>query len=104
MLNRWNIFNGSVVTNNIAAQTIKYISYTMFDGVNDIGYMNNNLIASGDATSATVSTDNLDIATATGASNRNINVNYYELILYNSNQNSNRLGIENNINRYYNIY
>jgi hypothetical protein len=40
----------------------------------------------------------------TAASGKNFAGKMQEIIMYSTNQNSNRLGIENNINRYYNIY
>jgi hypothetical protein len=102
--NSWNLWNGSALGSSFIAQTINYLNYTMFNGTSDVLYMNNSLFINGDASPGTVSINSVDIGGVSTVSNRNINVKYYELIVYTENQNTNRTGLQNNINSYYGIY
>ena len=100
--NIWNLYNGVALTSGITAQTIPYLNFTTFKPTSAELYMNNTLFTSGAMPSP--STNNLDIASAINGTSRAINVSYYELILYNSDQTTNRSGLQNNINTYYGIY
>jgi len=102
--NSWNLWNGAALGSSFIAQTINYLNYTMFNGTNDVLYMNDVLMINGDASPGTVSINSVDIGGVSTTANRNINVKYYELIVYSSNQNNNRTGLQNNINTYYGIY
>lgn len=100
--NQWNIFNGLVLSSGITAQTIPYLNFTVFKTASAELFMNNVSLVSGAMPSP--STNNLDIANATGAVNRHQNMSYWELVLYNSDETLNRSGIQTNVNTYYGIY
>jgi hypothetical protein len=101
-LNQWNLFNGLVLASGVTAQTIPYLNFTVFKIATAELFMNNVSLVSGIMPSP--STSNLDIANATGAGSREQNMSYWELVLYNSDETSNRSGIQTNINSYYAIY
>lgn len=100
--NVWNLYNGVVLSSGVTAQTIPYLNFTVFKSATAELFMNNVSLVSG--TMPSPSTNNVDIANATGAANRNQNMSYWELVLYNSDETSNRSGIQTNINTYYGIY
>ena len=100
--NFWNLYNGLILISGVLAQTIPYLNFTVFKTASAELFMNNVSLVSG--TMPTPSTNNLDIANATGASSRQTNMSYWELVLYNADQTSNRSGIQTNVNTYYGIY
>jgi hypothetical protein len=100
--NVWNLHNGVVLTSGVTAQTIPYLNFTVFKTATAELFMNNVSLVSG--TMPSPSTNNIDIANATGASSRQQNMSYWEFVLYNSDETSNRSGIQTNINTYYAIY
>jgi hypothetical protein len=81
------------------------INYTLFDHTNQQmrGRINGGTEASGNFTLINPASSPIRIG-ATGLVGEIFSGNIFEVIFYNSNQSSNRSGIENNINSYYGIY
>lgn len=97
-------FDGYMLEGNISNTSFKLLTSLSSTGSENFKtYINTALVDS-----ATISGVNSTIPTAIGYSDQNSNPYLYsymnELIIYNSNQLTNRTGIESNINSYYTIY
>jgi hypothetical protein len=99
-------YDDSAVKFNLGTATTNEQLIELYAGTNANAYINT--IASTQITSATTSITTTDLSIGSYIRNPVIN-NYYdgrikEIILYTSDQSSNRTGIENNINDFYSIY
>jgi hypothetical protein len=98
---KYTLFAGSVIVSVNIGTTNQELSSVLFDAANSYYYVNNLLQTSGNTSSNAI--NNLGIGRDTDASDL-LDGKYQELILYPSDQSSNRTGIENNINSFYSIY
>lgn len=98
---RYRIFAGSIFTTTVTANNTQTLLFTLFNGASSSLAKNNGAVSSGNA--GTLSGSNIRIGTNVTAAFFLIG-NINEFIIYNSNQTTNRTGIETNINNYYNIY
>ena len=87
---------------NLPFSTSQSLHYAIANFSNAYYYRNNTLVSSGDAGSNNLTS--LVIGISANLINAPLNGSVQELILYSSNQSSNRTGISSNINTYYAIY
>jgi hypothetical protein len=105
--NRWLISSGTGLNGTTAGTTNPSIFSTLHNSTSSSIHINGQSYASGNA--GTNGLNGLSIGNLRGnpspiASGYELNGRIAEMIIYGSNQSSNRTGIENNINDYYNIY
>jgi hypothetical protein len=98
---KYTLFAGSVIVSVNVGTTNQELSSVLFDAANSYYYVNNLLQTSGNTNVNAI--NNLGIGRDTDASDL-LDGKYQELILYPSDQSSNRTGIQTNINTYYAIY
>jgi hypothetical protein len=105
--NRWSISSGAGLQGTTAGNTNPNLFSTLHNGTSSSIHINGQSYASGNA--GTNGLNGLSIGNIRGNPSRivtgyGLDGRIAELIIYGSNQSSNRTGIENNINDYYNIY
>jgi hypothetical protein len=93
---------------NTTSINLSYINTWIKTSSNGTIYLNNNAGTSGDQTNVSITLNQATIAASVRGSDNNI-ADFFagrisEIIIYNSDQSSNRTGIETNINSYYGIY
>jgi hypothetical protein len=99
---RINVLADTTLYNNTQGANLNQnLSSVLFSGSNSNYYLNNALIASGNAGSLNGGGISIGLHPGLG---RYGNFSFQELIVYPSNKNSNRSGINSNINTYYSIY
>lgn len=97
-----NVLADTVLYNNTQGANLNQnLSSVLFNGSNSNYYLNNSLIASGNAGSLSGGGISIGLHPSLG---RWGNFSFQELIVYGSNQNTNRSGINSNINTYFSIY
>jgi hypothetical protein len=93
---------------NTASINLSYINTWIKTSSNGTIYLNNNAGTSGDQTNVAITLNQATIGASIRGSDNNIadflHGRISEIIIYNSDQSSNRTGIESNINSYYGIY
>jgi hypothetical protein len=93
---------------NTASINLSYINTWIKTSSNGIIYLNNNAGTSADQTNVAITLHHATIGASIRGSDNNIadflQGRISEIIIYNSDQSSNRTGIESNINTYFSIY
>ena len=105
--NRWLISSGTGLNGTTAGNTNPNLFSTLHNSTSSSIHINGVSYASGNA--GTNGLDGLSVGNLRGnpppiVANYQFNGRIAEMIIYGSNQSSNRTGIENNINTYYSIY
>jgi hypothetical protein len=107
---RTTINTQKIITSNPynALNNVSYINTWIKTSTNGTSYLNNNAGTSADQTNVAITLHHATIGASIRGSDNNVADSYLgrltELIIYNSDQSSNRTGIQNNINAYYSIY
>jgi len=102
-IGNYSLFSGGSPADGSIATTNRTLLTSIFNTPNSYLYVNGNL----DINNQSVGTETLQgltIASSYDEIKNQITADFQELIIYNSNQSSNRVEIETNINDYYNIY
>jgi hypothetical protein len=94
-----NIFSGSILSSGTSSNN-QVLIYSLFNGLNSAIGINNNSAIIGDAGTQENSAIRLGVDSNVGWGQNKMQ----EVILYNSDQSSNRTSIETNINNFYSIY
>jgi hypothetical protein len=102
LTNQYLLFAGAGLIETVGTINTNQNSYfALFNGVNSNLYVNNNLKLSGNVGTQNLSSIGIGALQQTSAFWLG---NQQELIIYNSNESSNRTGIETNVNDFYSIY
>ena len=102
---RLNIAFGTNRRSNHTFQSQEYKLLSIIqDGNNGNAYINGSSIYGANVNFGSNSFNGLRLGAVRGTASLYLQAGLYEFIIYGSNQSSNRTGIENNINDYYNIY
>jgi len=99
---KWNAYGGSELQGPIVARDADYLTYTLWDSGSTSEIANNGATA----ITGSTGTNNLS-GLNVGARYNNTNHGngyFHEMIVFDSDQSSNRSGIESNINTYFSIY
>lgn len=100
----YRLYNGVIFYLSVnPSLTTQDLVYGLFNGANSEGSVDNSTITTGDAGSLTDSGVTIGISQNISGSSA-FDGTMQEIILYNSNQSSNRTGISTNINDFYSIY
>jgi hypothetical protein len=94
--------NTQFLNTTTGANTNQNISSILYNSTTSNYYLNNTLIVTGNA--GILNGGGIQIGRNGNFSNRHGNFNLQELIVYGSNQNTNRSGITGNLNTYYGVY
>ena len=106
--------NGSTFTSRITTSNIsvtssptannQFLLTSLYDGTNGYTYLNNTQSASATLSVSDVSSANMEIGSASAVNASTFGGTIQEMIFYESDESSNRSGIETNINDFYSIY
>ena len=106
--------NGSTFTSRITTSNIsvtssptannQFLLTSLYDGTNGYTYLNNTQSASATLSVSDVSSANMEIGSASAVNSSTFGGTIQEMIFYQSNESTNRSGIETNINDFYTIY
>lgn len=99
-------YNDAATKFNLGAATTNQELIELYAGTNANAYRNTNASTQITSATTTLNTDNLSIGSykKSGSITTYYDGNIQEIIMYTSNQSSNRTGIESNINSFYSIY
>ena len=106
--------NGSTFTSRITTSNIsvtssptannQFLLTSLYDGTNGYTYLNNTQSASATLSVSDVSSANMEIGSASAVNASTFGGTIQEMIFYESDESTNRSGIETNINDFYSIY
>jgi len=102
-------FTSRITTSNISVTSSptannQFLLTSLYDGTNGYTYLNNTQSASATLSVSNVSSANMEIGSASAVNASTFGGIIQEMIFYQSDESSNRTGIETNINDYYSIY
>jgi len=102
-------FTSRITTSNISVTSSptannQFLLTSLYDGTNGYTYLNNTQSASATLSVSNVSSANMEIGSASAVNASTFGGIIQEMIFYQSDESSNRTGIETNINDFYSIY